>query len=111
MNLDLPGLRAQLEGRLRELGDREARISDHLHNRDREVPEDWPDRAAEAQGDEVLEALDHGARDELRQLRAALLRIDAGTFGACARCGEPISAKRLMALPTTPLCLACASAA
>lgn len=30
----------------------------------------------------------------------ALLRIDEGTYGTCARCGEPINERRLEALPT-----------
>src|SRR5580692_11238540 len=34
-----------------------------------------------------------------REVQAALRRIDAGTFGVCARCEESISAKRLTAVP------------
>jgi DnaK suppressor protein len=30
----------------------------------------------------------------------ALLRIDEGTYGTCARCGKPIPERRLEALPT-----------
>ena len=30
----------------------------------------------------------------------ALLRIEEGTYGECAKCGEPISERRLEALPT-----------
>ena len=30
----------------------------------------------------------------------ALLRIDEGTYGVCARCGKPISERRLEAVPT-----------
>ncbi|MFN2456299.1 MAG: TraR/DksA family transcriptional regulator [Pyrinomonadaceae bacterium] len=30
----------------------------------------------------------------------ALLRIDEGTYGTCARCGKPIDERRLEALPT-----------
>jgi RNA polymerase-binding transcription factor DksA len=43
--------------------------------------------------------------------RAALARLDAGTYGRCERCGEPISAARLKALPYTPVCIGCAQAA
>jgi DnaK suppressor protein len=42
-----------------------------------------------------------------RNLRAALDRIDAGTYGACAHCEEPIAPKRLAAVPWAQLCLAC----
>jgi len=43
----------------------------------------------------------------LREVRAALNRIEDGEFGHCLNCGEEISAKRLRALPWTALCLAC----
>lgn len=43
----------------------------------------------------------------LREVRAALTRIEDGRFGQCLDCEEEISAKRLRALPWTPLCLAC----
>jgi DnaK suppressor protein len=40
----------------------------------------------------------------------ALLRIDEGTYGVCARCGEPISDARLEALPTARYDAACQAA-
>lgn len=45
--------------------------------------------------------------DLLRQIQAALGRIDSGTFGVCQLCGKPIRQKRLMAVPWTPLCIHC----
>ncbi len=41
----------------------------------------------------------------------ALEKLDEGTYGVCARCGEQIPAARLEALPATTLCVSCASAA
>lgn len=41
----------------------------------------------------------------LVQVRAALRRIDDGTFGLCAVDGRPIDEKRLEAQPWTPYCL------
>jgi len=43
----------------------------------------------------------------LREVRAALTRIEEGRFGQCLNCEEEISPKRLRAVPWTPLCLAC----
>ena len=48
---------------------------------------------------------------QLRQARAALRRIQEGTFGICERCDEEIHAKRLAAVPWTPFCLRCQEAA
>jgi DnaK suppressor protein len=40
----------------------------------------------------------------------ALLRIDEGTYGTCARCGKPIDERRLDALPTARYDAACQAA-
>jgi DnaK suppressor protein len=37
----------------------------------------------------------------------ALLRIEEGTYGECARCGQPIDERRLEALPTARYDAAC----
>mgnify|MGYP001088980676 CR=1 FL=1 len=42
------------------------------------------------------------------ELRAALARIEDGTYGTCVRCGAVISAERLDVLPATPFCRHCA---
>ncbi|MDX1691222.1 MAG: TraR/DksA C4-type zinc finger protein [Acidimicrobiia bacterium] len=49
------------------------------------------------------------ARDLLGQIEEALQRIEDGTYGDCARCGDPIPVARLDALPYTKLCVSCAS--
>jgi len=46
-------------------------------------------------------------RDILREVQAALERMDAGTYGICQRCGQPIAEERLEALPATRLCISC----
>mgnify|MGYP002622577607 CR=1 FL=1 len=43
------------------------------------------------------------------QVQAALDRIEAGTFGTCAECGEEISSERLDAVPYAALCAKCAT--
>ncbi len=43
----------------------------------------------------------------LRDVRAALDRIEHGTFGTCLECGETINKKRLLAVPWATLCLLC----
>jgi len=47
----------------------------------------------------------------LRQVADALDRITTGDYGICLECEEPISAKRLTALPWAALCLSCQEAA
>lgn len=43
----------------------------------------------------------------LRELEAALRRLDGGAFGVCEGCGEPISERRLEAVPWARLCIPC----
>jgi DnaK suppressor protein len=46
-----------------------------------------------------------------RNVAMALLRIQDGTFGACAHCGDDIARRRLEAIPWTPFCIRCQEAA
>ncbi len=43
----------------------------------------------------------------LRETRAALRRIDEGSFGICMDCEEEINLKRLAAVPWAARCIAC----
>ena len=45
---------------------------------------------------------------DLKAIEEALLRLNEGEFFDCEECGDPIEEKRLQALPTTKLCIACA---
>jgi DnaK suppressor protein len=47
----------------------------------------------------------------LRDVRAALRRMDMNAFGTCLECEDEISPKRLAAVPWTPFCIACQEAA
>ena len=55
-----------------------------------------------------LAALRRQAADHLAEVGAALGRLDGGTYGYCAGCGEPIAAARLEARPTARTCVTCA---
>ena len=46
----------------------------------------------------------------LRDIAAALKRIDEGDYGICESCDEPINPRRLEVDPTVRLCIDCASA-
>ena len=45
----------------------------------------------------------------MEDIDKALVKIDAGTYGICERCGQPIPKERLRALPYAALCVACKS--
>ena len=46
-------------------------------------------------------------QDLVDQMGTAMSRIDDGTYGTCERCGKPIDAARLRALPHASLCMDC----
>ena len=46
----------------------------------------------------------------LRNIQAALRRIENGTFGTCTNCEEMIGRNRLVAVPWTPFCITCQEA-
>ena len=55
-----------------------------------------------------LTGIADAAASELRQADQAMARMDAGGYGVCAECGNPIPAERLDARPFAVHCVACA---
>jgi RNA polymerase-binding protein DksA len=72
------------------------------------LPDDWEERAGALGDEEVLEGLDHEARTDIESIRAAIQRLENGSYGVCVECGEPIAEARLKALPVALLCIDCA---
>ncbi|MER6142867.1 TraR/DksA C4-type zinc finger protein [Streptomyces sparsogenes] len=52
-------------------------------------------------------ALAGNAREMLLQTERALERLDAGTYGLCENCGNPIGKARMQAFPRATLCVEC----
>jgi DnaK suppressor protein len=46
-------------------------------------------------------------RSNLHDVDRALLKLDAGTYGTCERCGRPIAEERREAIPWALLCIDC----
>src|SRR6267154_2768990 len=53
-------------------------------------------------------ALLEAAREQVAAYDAALVRLAAGSYGVCERCGQPIGAGRLEARPAATTCIRCA---
>jgi len=49
------------------------------------------------------------ARSDLADVDQAIRSIEAGIYGVCERCGQPISAERLAARPAARTCIGCAA--
>jgi len=52
-------------------------------------------------------ALEHTEESIRSAVNAALKRIEAGTYGRCEGCGQPIAKARLDALPFAAFCIDC----
>lgn len=91
--------------RLGELDRRLHRIEAEL---DQPAEKDWEEAAVEREGDEVLESMGTQGLHEIEMIRAALARIEEGSYGWCVRCGNEIAPERLDVVPATPFCRDCA---
>jgi len=109
--VDIEQVRTALLERKEELTERHGRIARKTRHRDEPLPQDFAEQAVELENQEVLEALDAEVADELRQIEHALARVESGDYPYCNACGEEIPAARLKALPTTSLCVDCATEA
>ncbi len=90
-----------------DIGKAESDIADRLSDAVGDAGDDQADVGAKTYEREHELALTHNARELLAQNERALARIEAGTYGACESCGEPIGKARLQAFPRATLCVAC----
>jgi|SRR5579862_4335073 len=96
-------VRQNLEFRLKEAISHSG-LADSIRVEQAADPIDMTHEAAER--DLAAQILDRGSA-VVRQLRAALERIDDGSYGLCVRCEEEIAAARLRAIPWAELCIRC----
>jgi DnaK suppressor protein len=85
----------------------ESDIADRLGDSVSDAGDDQADVGAKAYEREHELALTYNARELLAQTERALARIEAGTYGSCESCGEPIGKARLQAFPRATLCVSC----
>jgi DnaK suppressor protein len=52
-------------------------------------------------------ALEERLSESLNEVEHALQKYEAGTYGLCDSCGQPIEQARLEAIPQASLCLSC----
>lgn len=102
---NLSAHKQQLLALEQELNERRSRLDQHGRGG---VPADFEEQATAREDDEVVGSLGEQATAELAQVKAALTRIELGTFGTCVRCGEAIAEGRLQAVPYATACAACA---
>lgn len=106
--MDAQEARTQLEQMLRDLDSTTATLqnegagdSEELSHSDQH-PGDTASEVSDA--DQEVALLEH-AGTQREQVRAALARLDDGTYGTCVVCGRPIGDTRLEVRPEAARCL------
>jgi DnaK suppressor protein len=67
-----------------------------------------PDQAGEKRrSDQLARVRVAAAQHAVEEIRAALERIESGTYGMCQQCGCMIATGRMRDLPTTRWCTVC----
>ncbi|MBM4195602.1 MAG: TraR/DksA family transcriptional regulator [Gammaproteobacteria bacterium] len=94
----LLGLKAELQRRVSTI---------HEHARD-PLEQDSAEQAAQLGQVAVVAALESEAIQEIAGIEAAIRRLDAGTYGICVTCEEPVGDARLRARPAATQCRDCA---
>jgi RNA polymerase-binding protein DksA len=111
---DLEEIRKRLESERAELEERIAEIEANVFEKTQSdltgeagFDEDFADAGTATFDREREFSIQNNIRDLVGQINRAIARIDDGTYGTCERCGRPIDAPRLKALPHALLCMDC----
>ncbi len=108
---ELKQVRAELEaeaaGLRADIARAASEIAERLTDSVRDAGDDQADAGTKAFEREHELALTQNARNLLDQTERALARIDAGIYGVCESCGQPIGKARLQAFPRAMLCVGC----
>ncbi|MGQ4877628.1 TraR/DksA family transcriptional regulator [Billgrantia sp. LNSP4103-1] len=97
-----------LEALRDELVERVDRYKVHKMRLENPLDRDMEEQAIELENEDVIDALEEEAEEELGQVLHALERIEEGEGDLCERCDEPIDPRRLEAIPYATLCVDCA---
>ncbi len=103
----MKGYRDRLLGRRESLFSQVTEAEMSSRERDLESTQDPADMAANAYTKELLISMSANDRKLLQLIDEALERVEKGEYGECVNCGEPVSDKRLDAVPWARYCLKC----
>ena len=100
-------LEEEASGLRADIAEAESAVAERLDNGLREAGDDEADVGVKTYEREHEFVKTSNSRQLLEQTEKALARIDAGSYGMCESCGEPIGKARLMAFPRAVLCVTC----
>ena len=111
MPTEFESVRQKLEQQKQELLARAAKVRADITRSSGPLDKDFAEQVVQMENDAVLAGIGEATAAELAQINRALAQMDAGSYGTCSRCGQPIGERRLQALPYSDRCIACAEAA
>jgi RNA polymerase-binding transcription factor DksA len=101
-------IRARLDARKQELLARAREVHADITRAAGPLEKDFAEQVVQMENDAVLAGLSESTAAEISQINRALRRLDEGSYGDCAVCGQPIDERRLEALPHSDRCIRCA---
>ena len=100
-------LQEDIAGLIADISEAESAIAERLGDAVGDAGDDPADAGAKTFQREHELALTQNARELLELSERALARMEDGTFGVCASCGQAIGKARLQAFPRATLCVTC----
>ncbi len=102
--MDVSAMKNELEQRLATM---QGRLASIKKDATQGYSGDSAEQAQERENDEVIDAIGNETARSIRAIQAALIRIEEGTYGICAVCGNEIGEARLKVLPEATRCVEC----
>ncbi|HZP41596.1 MAG TPA: TraR/DksA family transcriptional regulator [Candidatus Binatia bacterium] len=106
--MTIEDIRHRLLERRRSLLRQVASMEDDLRFLDTNQNPELEEESQEQNIARLLAQLDDRSTAEIQRIDGTIARIDAGDYGRCEECDEPIPLERLEALPTATTCVLCA---
>lgn len=82
-------------------------LAKHIDHREEPLSADFSEQAVELENEEVMVAIAEQLDIEIFAIKAAIQRLENGSYGACVDCGTEISVARLEAIPEASECTRC----
>ncbi|MDP2656030.1 MAG: TraR/DksA C4-type zinc finger protein [bacterium] len=97
----------RLEGELGLLGEGNPHVTGGFDTKWEDLGENEEDNATEVAQYESNLGVERELESRLKEMKAALARLEDGTYGACASCGQDINPARLKVKPEAIYCIEC----
>lgn len=106
--------RTSLEEQLKTFADKDPNLKGDWDSKFPKFNGEFGGAALESAADEVEEygsrlSVEHSMESKLKDVNAALDKIEKGGYGKCGNCGKRIDEKRLMVCPEARLCMKCSN--